>query len=195
MRRMACGWVFTLLVTFPMMAQDELPRWEVFGGYSYNNFDEFGAAVNLNGWNASLSWNPNRWLSFVGDFSGHYGAEGFSLILPPNPPLQLRTERRQHTFLFGPRFSYRGDKRFTPFAHLLFGVARFSSDPTAPFPFGFGFAATGLAVSLGGGIDIKVSDRFAVRAMQADLQILRSDFLSPHNFRYSAGIVFRWGKR
>ncbi len=192
MQRIACGLVLTLLVAFSAVAQDELPRYEVFGGYSYNNFDDFGA-VNLNGWNASLSWNPNRWLSFVADFSGHYGTERFTFVFPPNPPMQVRTGRRQHTFLFGPRFSDRGDKRFTPFVHTLFGIARFSSESTPPFF--FDFAQTGLAVSLGGGIDIKLNDRIGVRALQADLQILRSDFLSPHNFRYSAGIVFRWGKR
>src|ERR1700733_2124508 len=69
-------------------AQD-FPRAEIFGGYSYLSFDVAGARdklesvtgddlsfipgrLNLNGWEASLDVNLNRWVGVEGDFSGHY---------------------------------------------------------------------------------------------------------------------------
>lgn len=188
--RCSCALLVLTFVNLPLAAQ-ETPKVEIFGGYSYNNFDEFGT-INLNGWNAAVSWNANRWLSFVGDFSGHYGTEQLTITIAPDPPIQLRIRRAQHTFLLGPRFSFRLDKRFTPFVHTLFGVARFRREST-PSSF-FGFKETGLGVSLGGGIDVNVNNRLAVRVIQADLQILRTDIISPHNFRYSAGLVFRFGR-
>ena len=87
---LAC--VMCLLVPVGMWAQDA-PRAEVFGGYSYQRVD---GGINLNGWNASLAGNYNKWLDLVADFSGQYGTFD------------------SHSFLFGPQISYRGDERFTP---------------------------------------------------------------------------------
>ena len=187
--RCSCVLLLLALVNLPLLAQ-ETPVVEVFGGYSYNNFDY--ASTNMNGWNTAISWNANRWLSFVADFSGHYSGDRFTVTIPPDPPIKFRTHRAQHTFLFGPRFSFRQDKRFTPFLHGLFGVGRFRLDTS---PGVFDIHRTGLGVSLGGGVDVNVNSRLAVRVVQADLQILRTDIISPHNFRYSAGLVFRFGRQ
>jgi hypothetical protein len=55
------------------------------------------------------------------------------------------------------------------------------------------------AFALGGGLDVKVNDNFAIRVAQIDyLRDKLGDQLGSHtgnNFRYSAGIVIRLGKR
>ena len=53
-------------------------------------------------------------------------------------------------------------------------------------------------MSVGGGVDFKVSEHFAVRPIQAEY--FRTNFTDgarnhQNDFRYSAGIVFRFGIR
>lgn len=139
-------------------------------------------------------WKANRWLGFVADFSGHYFGQDVTLVVPPNPPVPATDNKRQHTFLFGPRFSYRNSSRFIPFAQALIGSVRLSEfvDPRL-IP---GVVSTRFGFALGGGVDFKLSERFALRPVQADYQYShRSLGQDRHNFRYSGGIVFRFGKR
>ena len=51
----------------------------------------------------------------------------------------------------------------------------------------------GFAMALGGGVDVKLNDRFAIRAIQADY--LRSDVFggTTNGMRLSFGLVFRFG--
>ena len=80
-----------------------------------------------------------------------------------------------HTYMFGPVFSARSDK-VTPFAHALFGGA-----------------STSFAMAFGGGVDVKVADKVALRLIQGDWLVLRSEgFTSKKNARISTGIVFRF---
>src|ERR1035438_1291579 len=67
-----------LIGALPLLAQDQTPRVEVFGGYSYVSADFQGASGrhHLNGWNGQLDLNLNRWLGLTGDFGGYYGSGG-----------------------------------------------------------------------------------------------------------------------
>ena len=134
----------------------------------------------------------------------------------PTIGLNLDSDSRQHTFLFGPRVAARGD-RVTPFAHALFGGAHISRDfvvtPVTPVPPGIGPVAfdaseTAFAMAVGGGVDIKLTDHVALRAIQADYLMTRFDegrVITPfgqfpgsgsqHNARISVGVVFRFGAR
>lgn len=117
-------------------AQD-VPKTEVFGGYSYGNFGPNGPGfprTNLNGWNASLTVNLNRWFGFVSDSSGHCGNFSGNLgrvitapictpagCVPPCTPttwptIQISENDKYHNFLFGLQFSMRA-KAVTLFAH------------------------------------------------------------------------------
>jgi opacity protein-like surface antigen len=165
---------------------------ELFGGYSYTRLDFAGSSrnLNLNGWQASVSYNFNNWLGATAEFSGQYGRVS---VLSFGPPLvAARTDFNHHTFLFGPRLTDRKHERFTPFAHALFGVARegFGQTPSLP-----AFSETKFALALGGGLDWKLSDRIAVRLAQADYQLTRQSNFHQSNFRYSGGLVLRFGKR
>lgn len=177
MRRMLFVAGLVAMISLPTMAQEETPRVEVFGGYSY-------AGGNFHGWNASVTGNVSRWFGVTADFSGYYGgASG------PN------FEERQsvHTYMVGPKISLRR-KRMTPFAYALFGGLRISSTATE---FGQQFSAsdTGSSIALGGGLDVRVNDRIAVRAFQIDY--LRANLFNEVSSRgrLSFGVVLRLGKQ
>ena len=77
-----------LLFCFSAMAVAQgVPRFELFGGYSYVRCDteEFSRGsldegCNMNGWNASVAVNANKWAGIVFDFGGYYGSfDGLSV--------------------------------------------------------------------------------------------------------------------
>ncbi len=84
-----------------------------------------------------------------------------------------------YTYMFGPTFSARSE-RVTPFTHALFGGAR-------------GGSAITFSMALGGGVDVTACKHFAVRLIQADWLLLRSDGVAnKRNVRISTGIVLRF---
>lgn len=201
----------TSLVLFACLSASaqEYPKAEVFGGYSY--FRANGGA-NLHGWNASVSGNLNSWFGLVADFSGHYdstssrsqfsfpGFPGFPGI-PGSPPLSIAvsSDTRVHTFLAGPRFSYRKKERITPFAHALFGASRRHAETEvildgASRTF-FSGNNTSFAAAVGGGVDVELSKNIALRVVQAEYVLTRSFGFNGNNARVSTGIVFRFGNK
>lgn len=96
----------------------------------------------------------------------------------------------QVSYLFGPRVNLRRG-RLTPFAQVLLGVV-WASDATV-----LG-SKTAFGMTVGGGIDITVSHNIAIRPLQAEYFLTKfpDGFNNrQNNFRYSAGIVFRFGSK
>jgi hypothetical protein len=88
------------------------------------------------------------------------------------------------TYLFGPKIFYRSGP-FTPFAQVLFGGAHVN---ISGVPSCFALAA-------GGGLDVSLNHRFAVRVAQVEyLRTTFNDGSTGHqnNVRASAGVVFRF---
>src|SRR5262249_3994944 len=175
-----------LTLTLPIIAQaQDSPRTEIFGGYSYLRLDDdLNDDRDLNGWNASVNQNLIKWLGVKADFSGHYG--GSSIFVVTGADLS------QYFFLFGPQFTLRKFGRFQPFAHVLLGVTRINFDSNVS---GLSFDDTAFALAAGGGLDIKVHDRLAVRLFQADYVLTRFNDDNQSNFRASTGLVLRLGKK
>jgi opacity protein-like surface antigen len=172
-----CFSVFVVLsLSLTVMAQDT-PRAEVFAGYSY-------AGNGSNGFDVSIAGNLNNWLGLVADVGGQYTRlddQGF-------------TEKiRTHSILFGPRFSLRRG-RVVPFAHVLVGFSHLSTK-TNEFGAPLSFSDSSWGLALGGGLDIKINDKFAIRALQVDY--LRTHFFNETQTkgRISVGVVFRFGRR
>ncbi len=182
-----------LMMGFSIMAvAQDVPAVEVFGGYSYLRVNppsdmEDADAVSMNGWDASVAINGNRWLGFVADFGGYYDSSSVDF-----GEESYDQDVRIHSIMFGPRFAIRQGK-VTPFAHALFGYARLTSDVEGEEV----LHENDFAMAFGGGVDINVNDRIAVRPVQVDYLAVKygltGDFLN--NFRYSAGIVFKFGSR
>lgn len=156
--------IFGIILCLPLIATaQDYPKAEVFTGYSYlrGDFD-----ANFNGWNVSVAGNPSKWFGVVADFSGVYVEDA-----------------KLHTFLFGPKFSYRDNERVTPYVQTLFGVVNGSN----------GLSETAFGWAVGAGIDVKVHKNVAIRVIEATYLLTRFDGLNQHNGRLSAGLVWRFG--
>jgi opacity protein-like surface antigen len=165
-------------------AQDT-PKVDIFAGYSYvrENPGTAGAkSFNLNGGSASVAYNANHWLSAVADFGAYHNGN----------ILGTGTSGTLSTYLFGPRVSYRHFGRITPFGEALFGVAHAGSSIA-----GAGGSDNAFAMSLGGGVDYKLTDHFAIRPIKVDYLMSRfsettAGTNTQNNLRVSTGIVFRF---
>jgi peptidoglycan-associated lipoprotein len=144
----------------------------------------------LNGGGISGSWNVHGPWSVVVDASSEFtssaSSTGNSLTLT--------------SFLAGGRFQLpepwlRRIRRHRPlpFAQVLVGAAHAGGGEA-----GVGDASYGFAARVGGGIDVPVSSRFAIRAIQIDyFPTTFANATNDHqnNLLISAGIVFRWSLR
>ena len=177
MKRVFFAVLSLLLAALPAFAQEQTPKAELSGGYAY-------AGEATHGWNASAAFNLGRHFGLVADFGGHY-----SNLETPGERERIRT----HSYLFGPRLSAR-TRRATPFAHALFGVSHIATRAETPGQT-FRFTDATFGVALGGGLDITLSRRLALRAVQADY--LRTRFFgeTQHKGRLVFGLVLRLGEK
>mgnify|MGYP001106952547 CR=1 FL=1 len=163
--------VLTALLAVPAMGQDEYPKAEIFGGFSYLNVDTGDTRENTLGFQASVAGNFHKNIGIVGDFGGQYKTiEGVT--------------GHAYEFLFGPRFNYRTEKA-NVFVHGLFGGVTIGAA---------GESENGFAMGIGGGVDVKVSDHVAFRVMQVDYIPSHIAEFWQHNLRLGVGIVFTSGQ-
>lgn len=161
-----------LLLALPLLAQDT-PRIAVAGGYSYMRFDSrtlgFADYTNLQGGNGSFTYNFAPYFGVTMDVGGDFGSH-----------LQVAG------WMAGPQIYYRlwGADLF---GHALFGQSQTHVDIGTPI------TSAGRAVAGGGGVDFRISDRFSIRAIQADYIATQTFNASQKNLRLSTGLVFRWG--
>jgi len=186
---------------------------EFFAGYSYESVNSgitssdiqtTGGAqtsldnrFNLNGFNASGAAYFTRHLGITGDFSAHFVRRNdfFDTVA-------TRSKFSLYNLTAGPQYKFSSTGRFTPFTHALFGIAH--RNLTETFSDGsdnFIDRTTNFAVNLGGGVDYRLNDRFALRLFQFDYNpiFLRSRTFNSITFpdrtlngvRISAGIVIK----
>jgi len=184
--------LLALCLPLAASAQEVAPKVEIFGGYSYMRDDALNG-VNSHGFNTSLAGDINKHVGLVGEFS-RFDA---STSVPTQVlGLSVTVNLNVLTYLFGPRIVLHRGKA-EPFVHALFGGARENLKvPGRPFA---PRTDNAFAFALGGGLDVKVNGNFAIRVAQIDyLGDKLGNILGSHtgnNFRYSAGIVVRLGKR
>jgi outer membrane protein OmpA-like peptidoglycan-associated protein len=138
---------------------------------------------DLNGGFISGAVHLTDWLAIEGEFTGGHSSN----ISPLAQGLTLTT------FTAGPRFSY-GFHRFTPFGEVLLGGAH-GGDSYFPSATSSSPSASSFAVSTGGGLDIGLTPRFAIRAF--DLRYLRTSFPNGVNneqnqLMIGAGLVIKF---
>lgn len=100
------------------------------------------------------------------------------------------------TYTSGPRYTLH-TRRVAPFAEALFGAAH-ASDSYFPQGASYSTNATSFALNVGGGVDVELSRRFAIRAVEA--RFLRTGFPDgstneQNHLMIGAGIVFKLGLR
>ena len=201
MRRVLLVVAFVMLSLFAW-AQDG-PRIQIFGGYQFlhvGSFDGDGdSAANTIGWDASATVKLYKRVGITADFSGNYRSEGIVNSQQTSAPVP--TQIRVYTYAFGPSASLYSNRKLNLFAHALFGGAHIRPDGCAIFsgsPDECGSGSyTGLAVMLGGGVDVMPNERLGWRAAQFDWVRLPNQFASmvstsQGNLRVSTGFVFRF---
>lgn len=133
------------------------------------DFDEGGF-----GFEAAVIRNLSRWVGIMGDFSAHFSSDKFpvTVAMPCSlPPCASASQPgsinpRLFNFLAGPEIKWRNRTRFTPFVHALAGVAHSTATFSTSGPLvnlSRTDAETGFAMSLGGGVDVRISRRFSFR--------------------------------
>lgn len=219
MRRMIFLAIGLFLFSIPGRAQEVLyPKVEAFGGFSMSSipgvvpsFDPITglptgySRKSLMGWQASANFNLSHHLGIVGDFAGQYGnIPSYTVLGVTVPGYGINS----YQFLFGPRIMFRGP-RVTPFFHALFGAAKLGASSTASIlgvPTTVGVSSTGLGMGIGGGLDINVSDRLALRVPQFDwtprhtgsttvLGVTVPGSWSSGQIRFGIGLVVKAGQK
>jgi hypothetical protein len=141
----------------------------------------------LNGGGLSGSWLFRGPWSVVADFS----AEHTSSAAPLGNSLTLTS------FLAGARYQIpqpwlEGSHQPQPFAQILLGSTHAGGGVAGVADGSFEFATR-----IGGGIDVPVNSRFAVRVIQIDYYLTtfaNSTNNHQNNFLVGAGIVYRWSR-
>jgi opacity protein-like surface antigen len=152
---------------------------EVAAGYSFLHDQELEENLPL-GWVVSVAGPANAPLSIVGEVGGNYktlSALGVDVTL------------RVHSFLAGVKVASRTGPGVTPFGQILAGAARFSGDVNVA-GFGVGTSETGFALQPGGGVDVGVGARAAVR-LEGDYRLVRVEGSNGNEWRFVVGVVFR----
>jgi len=189
MKKMLLAFSLCLMGILPVAAYAQEPGdISVFGGYAHTWVTQRNHA-----WNASIAGNLTKHLALVADFSGNYHSDSYA-----DPYYQGENHQQNHTFLFGPRYLYTINKRWTPFAHVLFGLERetskgwyrLGSTTNSYGPNSFNY----FAAAFGVGLDIKINNRISVRPIQFDGVGITDDVFSPfwgYYLRTSFGAVIR----
>jgi opacity protein-like surface antigen len=199
--------LFALLAVsaIPALAQErgqDRPLFEINGGYTFQRWDtppvaQPPSSFDFNGFNAGAAFHVTRWLAGVADITGTYNTQGAA---------GSNAKTHIYSYLFGPRVYPLGHHKLTPYVHGLVGVATYhihvpSPDPTLVFD----ESNNDFSFAVGGGVDLSLGKRFAIRLGQFDYQqtrFLHNDAVlsgvSPdnqNNFKFSTGLVIRFGEK
>jgi len=199
------------LSAFSAVAQD-VPAMETFLGFTYTRFNSASnvPAYSANGGSAQFAYNFNKWLAGVADIGAVHNGDigGFQL------------DNTWTNFVLGPRVSLRYS-RLRPYFQTLFGVVHGSAS-TRIFDNGPLLVATpvatepplirgqqvtpravasqtSFAMTIGGGLDIKINKHLSFRPIGLDYYMTRLQSLrtlednNQNNLRYTTGVNFTFG--
>jgi hypothetical protein len=183
-------------------SSDDYNKLEFYGGYSHNRVDSGrgGSIISdregFNGFNTAVTGNITRYVGLKFDLAGHFKQRSIPL---GNGGGSIDISSNLFNFLGGVQVKDNSKEgTFKPFGQALVGVARARNQvnyngsvciAVFPSPCNFTDTDTGLAGAIGGGLDIKLNDRFDIRAIQVDYNPTRLFDGTQHNFRLGAGIV------
>jgi hypothetical protein len=184
------------LIFFATLASAQVPKANVFFGYSYENLSSMSLdflnqnRASLNGWEASIEGKVFPGVGIVADLSGHYGTQDY-VYQSTNVNVPSSVDAHEITALFGPRFSASVGK-FRPFAEFLAGVGHITTTPSSSVAASFGQPSdTSYALAVGGGLDYKIIRPIAWR-FQGDYIATHYFGTSENNVRVSTGIVLKF---
>ena len=199
-----------LLVSLSASAQD---RFEIFGEYSYLHFSPTIGGLDSRSFNGGGGGATLYFLKIFGvkaDFMG-YGDTTFTrtyttpVVIPGNGTIPAGTYTAQgdmFTYLFGPVLRI-PTPLIKPFGEVLFG----GSDTNAYVNLSQSIDQAGGTISTpsqhpftmaaGGGVDLSVSHRLAIRLGEFDYVLTRytnplTSTNNQNNFRYCGGVILKF---
>ena len=144
---------------------------------------------NLNGGSATFAWTlkPEGHFALVGDITaahaGSISSSGYDLTLS--------------SYTVGARYRFKlPQPSVQPFGQVLVGLAHTSGSLVEGQSQATANAGAAFAANLGGGLDLRVNQRFSVRLVEADYLVTTFDNgVNDHqnNLRVSAGVVVHFG--
>ena len=192
---------------------DDYEKWEVFAGYTHVrqvsfSLDTINPGIpglpNIGRVNRAnvFKENPGRYnggiVSGVGNFSRYLGVKGEFSVSTDKTPFpnianqNLKLQNSLYTLMGGIQIKDNTvEKKIKPFAHALAGASVSSLKITGTSS-GFNPIAntTGFSTAFGGGLDIKLSNRIKLRAIQVDYNPIFQSNSTQHNIRFATGVVF-----
>lgn len=197
---LAAGLLSLLLCGVYCAADDEAPKAEIFGGYSFLHIDVGVLPIKNQipeGFNVDGTYYFYRFLGGTADFQYHRKDYGGSTPQADCPAtIVICGTASVVNFHAGPRFKARSGK-VEPFAHALLGFTHGSFDPNG----GTSQSSNAFSTKLGAGVDLVASRHWAFRVAEANFYYSKFSMTdkfnfnpgSTHqnNFTLSTGIVYR----
>jgi opacity protein-like surface antigen len=157
---------------------------------------------NCAGGGGTIAYNVSSLLGIAMDLGG-------CKIFGNTVGLGNKISGSQFTYLFGPRITIRTASPFQPFFELGFGGDRIALSCQSSAASCISRAGTGsysknaFALTVGGGFDIKINKKFAIRPIQAEYLYTRfgnncaaavcNNNNNQNSFRLKSGFVVGWG--
>jgi hypothetical protein len=158
--------IVLILLCPPLWAQSH--KLDFTAGYNFQNSDQGnGVRSNLNGWFSSLSFDVTDALSINVEIDNYYGSsQGASA--------------NQQNFVIGPQFTFGHEEAMIqPLAYVEAGDQRSSSAGSIDHSFD---------LQIGGGIEVKLNDRFTLQLVPAEYDLATPSSGATHSFAANAGI-------
>ena len=181
-----------LLLLAPQLGSAQTPPVEVSAGWRLLHVEDETFSA---GWYADALGNITNSIGVVGEISGHYKSVDESMTLGPGAQVNVSADLRVHTFMGGVRFSWRTNPRITPFGQVLIGLAHGSADVEGTttvgnqtFTVNESESSSDFGADIGGGVNIRATDRISVRVAGSYFRIVEDD--ASNAFRFAAGLVF-----
>jgi outer membrane immunogenic protein len=156
--------------------------------YAHSNLPVGGCGCfDLNGGSGWVGLNLSHSIGVVGEIASQHASN----ISGSGSDLTLTS------FLAGPRYRRTLGRRLSPFVQVLLGGAH-AGGTLAPGSSGIAGSSSAFAMITGGGLDIGLNRRIALRAFEADYYLTRFDNgVNDHqnNLRIAFGVTLRFGGR
>ena len=185
-------------------AQSVTPQWELMGGFtSYLAGGEFSSLfpnggfknpgqLPAEGFQVGVSRSVKSFFRLTGEVNDVFGKE---LVAVEHLPIggEYKTGN-EVVALFMPEATLRTLKHVDLFAHYEIGFAHAVDNQVPAVP---NNKLTTWVQGFGIGVDLKTGHRIAIRLVEADwitTHFPKQDFDAEDNWRFSTGVVFRFGK-
>jgi hypothetical protein len=206
--------VIALTSLLGITASAQTPAFEVFGDYSYIQFNPSVTGLQsraFNGGGGGAQANFGKLFGIKGDFQG-YGSTQWNVVVTTPlvttagtiPVGTYKSNGNMFTYLFGPVVGVHA-KKFYVFSEVLFGGSNTNGygNLTKAINAGGGTLTVSgtqhpFTMAFGGGLDFNVGDHFAIRLGELDYLLTRytnplTQTNNQNNFRYLGGVVYRFG--